>query len=334
MAEAAEGRRLKLVFMGTPDFAATVLRHVLGFAGGEVLAVYTQPDRPCGRGRVCKPGPVKELAVERGLPVLQPQNFKDPDEIAALAALAPDVLLVAAYGLILPQAVLDVARLGAINVHASLLPRYRGAAPIQRVILDGEPVTGISIMRMEAGLDSGPVLLQRALGIGVNEDAGQLHDELAELGGRLLVEALGLLAAGMLHAQLQDHSRATYAPKLSREDGLVDFNQPAQMVHNRIRAMYPRPGAFTYFRRNGEPSLRLGLHPGEIGPELSPPAVPGTFLGLVDGRLAVACADRLYYLSTVHPQGRKAMDARAFHCGYLADAADTACSGQVLADEA
>ncbi|MBU1248529.1 MAG: methionyl-tRNA formyltransferase, partial [Proteobacteria bacterium] len=182
--------RLRVVFMGTPDFAAVVLRHLRGYAGCEVVGVYTQPDRPCGRGRECRPSVVKLFAQESGYPVFQPENFKDQKDRDALAALRPDVLVVAAYGLILPQAVLDIPSFAPLNVHASLLPRYRGAAPIQQAILNGDFVTGITIMRMEAGLDTGPILLQRSLRIGHDEHAGEVHDQLAEMGGALMVETL------------------------------------------------------------------------------------------------------------------------------------------------
>ena len=198
--------------MGTPDFAAEILKKLLAWDGGEVVAAYTQPDRPCGRGLECRPSPVKVLAEEHGVPVFQPENFKNREDIDQLAALEPDVLAVAAYGLILPQAVLDIPRLMPVNMHASLLPKYRGAAPIQRAIQNGEHATGITIMRMEAGLDSGPILLQRAVGIGMDEHAGEIHDQLADLGGVFLVEALDRLKAGTLPLIPQDNDVATYAP--------------------------------------------------------------------------------------------------------------------------
>ena len=184
--------------MGTPDFAAASLRHLLTWGGCDIVGVYAQPDRPCGRGQICTPPPVKVLAMEKRLPVFQPLNFKAQPEVDQLAALKPDLLLVAAYGLILPQSVLDIPPLGALNVHASLLPEYRGAAPIHRAIMDGRHVTGITIMRMEAGLDTGDILLQRSLAIGIEDTAQTLHDELAEMGGRLLVDALELVAQTLL----------------------------------------------------------------------------------------------------------------------------------------
>jgi methionyl-tRNA formyltransferase len=317
MAQEPEQEKLKIVFMGTPEFAAVILERLLQWDGGEVLAAYTQPDRPCGRGLACKPSPVKELALARGIEVRQPLNFKNPDEVAALKALSPDILAVAAYGLILPQAVLDIPRLMPVNVHASLLPKYRGAAPIQRCLLDGEGVTGISIMRMEAGLDSGPVLLQRALRLNEDEHAGQVHDQLAALGADMLVEALTRLGQGRLLSMPQDESRATYAPKLSKDEGRIDWNRPAREVHNRIRAMFPWPGAFFSWAQEGKKTLRLTVSPGKIGPEPEDRAAPGTILGERDGYLAIQTADRLYLTPAVRPEGKKLLTAQAFACGYL-----------------
>jgi methionyl-tRNA formyltransferase len=257
-----ENRRLRVVFMGTPEFAAASLKHLLEWGGCDVVGVYSQPDRPCGRGQVCTPPAVKLLALESGLPVFQPLNFRAQADVDQLMALAPDLLLVAAYGLILPRTVLDIPKRGAINVHASLLPEYRGAAPIQRAIMDGRPVTGITIMQMEAGLDTGDILLQRSRAIGILDTAQTLHDELAEMGGKLLVDALEKMDQGRLVRIPQDHSRATYAAKLSKEEGRIDWNQPVLAVHNRIRGLFPWPGS--WFDWDGMPgkTLRLTVHPG------------------------------------------------------------------------
>jgi methionyl-tRNA formyltransferase len=312
-----EIKPLRTVFMGTPDFAAEILRLLLEFQGAEVTAVYTQPDRPCGRGRQCKPSPVKAVALEHGLDVYQPLNFKDQADIDALAALKPDVLVVAAYGLILPQAVLDIPALHPLNVHASLLPRYRGAAPIQRAIEAGDVVTGISIMKMEAGLDTGPVMVQRALRIGHNDHAGTIHDELAKLGGICICEALARLQTGGYTFNAQDDSIATYAKKLEKSEGEIDWNRPARDIHNQIRAMYPWPGA-SFDWENGEGKvIRLGVAPGEVSGESAPKVAPGTVLGEMDGKLAIATADAIYLTPEVKPQGKKAMDATAFACGYM-----------------
>lgn len=314
-----EGQKksLSAVFMGTPGFAATVLDAVLRAGVAEVRAVYTQPDRPCGRGQKCTPSAVKRLALEHGLPVLQPVNFKADADVGELAAFAPDVLLVAAYGLILPQRVLDIPVLGPLNVHASLLPKYRGAAPIQRAIMNGETETGITIMRMEAGLDTGPMLLKQAIPIGPDETAGELHDRLALLGGQLLVAALPQLQAGTIPAQPQDGAQATQAPKISKSDGLIRWDRPAREVHNRIRAMSPKPGAFTTLDAGANGQIRLLVQPGVIGEPKPHETAPGCVLGLFQERLSIACADNSYLISSVQPAGKKLMDARSFFCGYL-----------------
>jgi len=314
---AVEIRPLRTVFMGTPDFAAEALRLLMAFEGADVVAVYTQPDRPCGRGRQCKPSAVKEVALEAGLPVFQPVNFKDPASVAELAALEPEVLVVAAYGLILPQAVLDVPTLMPLNIHASLLPRYRGAAPIQRAIENGDVVTGISIMKMEAGLDTGPVMVQRALRIGHNDHAGTIHDELAKLGGICICEALARLQTGAYELKPQDDALATYAKKLEKQEGEVDWNRPSQAIHNQIRAMYPWPGAFFDWRSPDGKVVRLGVAPGEISAEAASKVAPGTILGEMAGKLAITTADGIYLTPEVKPQGKKGMDATAFSCGYL-----------------
>ncbi len=310
-------KRLNAVFMGTPDFAATVLEAVLRSGVADVRAVYTQPDRPCGRGHKCLPSAVKRLALEQGLPILQPVNFKEDADVAQLAAFAPDVLLVAAYGLILPQRVLDIPTLGPLNVHASLLPKYRGAAPIQWAIMNGETETGITIMRMEAGLDTGPMLLREAIPIGPDETAGQLHDRLAALGGQLLVAALPQLQDGLLSGTIQDNNLATYAPKISKDDALIRWDMPAHEVHDRIRAMSPKPGAFLALDTGANAPIRLLAQPGAVGQPKPQDTPPGCVLGLSEGRLSIACADNTYLLSSVQPSGKKAMDAKSFYCGYL-----------------
>jgi len=317
---------LRVVFMGTPDFAAASLRALIAWPGAEVLCAYTQPDRPCGRGQECTPSPVKRLALEHGIEVRQPLNFKDEADIAALRALSFDVLVVAAYGLILPQPVLDAPRLMPINVHASLLPRWRGAAPIQRCIEAGDLVTGITIMKMELGLDSGPILLQRALRIADGDTAGSLHDELADMGAETLLDALTRLPKGKLMQLAQDETRVTHAAKLSKDEGLVDWTWPAEKLHNHIRAMHPWPGAFFDWEQTPGKSIRLSIDPGSIGGELPKGATPGTLLGLANTpegpRLAIAAADKAYLVARITPRGKKPQDAQAFACGYL-----KACQG-------
>ena len=315
----------RIVFMGTPGFAAEVLRAVQDWSkdcDGNVVGVFTQPDRPCGRGQVCKPCDVKLLALEEGIPVFQPEHFKTPENIEILSRLKPDFILVAAYGLILPQTVLDIPPRGCLNVHASLLPKYRGAAPIQRAVMAGETTTGVTIMLMEAGMDTGPVLLTRSTPIGADEDTGSLHDRLAFMGGPLLIQAIEGLLEGRITPVPQDNEQATYAPKLLKEEGLIDWNLPAREVHNRIRGLSPRPGTFFYWERPSDGrKMRLSLTPGHIGPLLdasghaSAPA--GTIVEEREGCLALACADRLYLVPCVKPDSGKPMDARSFVCGYL-----------------
>ena len=317
---------LRVVFMGTPDFAAVILRALIAWPGAELLAVYTQPDRPCGRGMECRPSPVKLAALEAGIEIRQPLNFKDPADVAALRALEADVLVVAAYGLILPQAVLDACRLMPINVHASLLPRWRGAAPIQRAIQAGDLVTGITIMKMELGLDSGPILLQRALRIAEGDHAGILHDELAEMGADALLDALTRLPQGRLMCLPQDETLVTHAAKLTKDEGRIDWNREAEALHNHIRAMHPWPGAFFDWTTPGGKTLRLSIEPGKVGDGVPAGATPGTITGLVDTEqgpmLGIATADKLYLAARITPQGKKQQDAQAFACGYL-----KACQG-------
>ena len=333
-----ESVKLKLVFMGTPDFSAVILDQVLAWPGGEMLAVYTQPDRPAGRGKRLQASPVKELAARHGLEVRQPLNFKNPDDIAALKELKPDFLLVAAYGLILPQAVLDIPRIAPVNVHASLLPKYRGAAPIQRAVMNGDTETGIAIMRMDAGLDTGPVYAMRSLPIGPDDTAGDIHDALACLGAELLLESLPGIAAKTLAAAPQNDAAATYAPKLCKEDGRIDFAKTVREVHNQVRGVSPWPGAWCEFKREGENAdelIRVRICPGKpASPQYNAEhaaAPPGTVLGVLDDSLAVQCADGAYLIPEVCPANSKTMGALDFACGYLnqAEACQAVCLDHV-----
>lgn len=306
--------------MGTPELAAVVLRRLADWPGGRLLAVYTQPDRPAGRGQKLRPSPVKEAALELGLPVRQPENFRRPADVAELVALAPDVLAVAAYGLILPQAVLDIPRLAPLNVHTSLLPRYRGAAPIQRAIMENwQPgaESGVSIMRMEKGLDTGPVYAQRRIAL-AEHTAGSLHDALAGLGAEALVEVLDDLCAGRAKAVPQDEALASYAAKVFKEDGYVDWQRPLAAVHAQIRGVTPFPGARTLLRGEGlvEPLL-LQIGPGQ--PEAFATGEQAACGALRRDRagLSVACADGWYRLGRVRPPAKKEMDALALCNGLL-----------------
>ena len=234
---------LKIIYAGTPEFAVPALQTLLG-SGHEMIAVYTQPDRPAGRGRQLQQSPVKACALAGDIPVFQPESFKQNDEIQRLKALRADLMVVAAYGLILPLAVLEAPRLGCINIHASLLPRWRGAAPIQRAILAGDSETGITIMQMDEGLDTGNMLAKQAAGIEANWTAGDLHDALCQIGADLLMATLDKLEAG-LKAEKQDDSAACYAPKLVKSEAAIDWTKDAVTLNREIRAFVPWPVSFT-----------------------------------------------------------------------------------------
>ncbi len=309
----------KIVFFGTPDFARSILEALHLADDIEILAVVTQPDRPCGRGQTCRPGPVKRYAVDQGYPILQPASLSSVSTNAQLARLPADFFVVAAYGLLLPQPILDIPRHGCLNVHASLLPRHRGASPIQAALLHGDKATGISIMRMVAALDAGPVLLQRALAIGLDDTALTLHDQLAVMGGRMIVQAIRGYLQGRLRYVEQEHDLATYAPKLTKDQGEINWRQPASNVHNHIRAVHPWPGAFFHIALASGESKKITVHPGSIGSLMEQGIQPGTIIGLESGQLVIACLDRAYHTPKVHPADAKVMDARAFACGYLRD---------------
>ena len=298
--------RFRLAFMGTPDFALPSLE-ALAVAGHEIACVYCQPPRPAGRGQKLRPAPVAALAEARGWPLRTPESLKPESEQAAFAALALDLAVVVAYGLILPEAVLAAPRLGCLNIHASLLPRWRGAAPIQAAILAGDVETGVTIMQVEPALDSGPVLLQGALPIGPRTTAADLHDSLAALGARLIVEALEGLAEGKLAPQPQPDEGVTYAGKISRADGLLDWRAPAAELERRVRAFTPWPGAFIAL-----PDLRLKvLEAAVVAGKAGAP--PGT---LLDDGLTVACGEGALRLLRVQRPGKAAMSANAFLRGH------------------
>ncbi|MEW8505519.1 MAG: methionyl-tRNA formyltransferase [Candidatus Thiodiazotropha sp.] len=233
---------LKIVFAGTPDFAATALKALLT-TRHRIVTVYTQPDRPAGRGRKVQLSPVKELALAHDLEVRQPQSLKDEEAQRALAEVHADLMVVVAYGLLLPQAVLDIPRLGCINIHASLLPRWRGAAPIQRALLAGDKESGVTIMQMEAGLDTGPMLYTLKTPIDDTDTGGSLHDRLAALGAQALLDTLPALAQGRLEAEPQDDDQANYAKKLDKKEGLIDWTEPAVAIDRQVRAFNPWPVA-------------------------------------------------------------------------------------------
>ena len=235
---------MRLVFAGTPDFAATALKALIA-AGHTIVGVYSQPDRPAGRGRKLQPSPVKQVALDQEIPVFQPETLKTAEAQKQLADLKPDVMIVAAYGLILPKSVLDIPTHGCLNIHASLLPRWRGAAPIQRAIAAGDAETGITIMQMDEGLDTGAMLLKSLTAIDMSDTGGSLHDRLAELGGKAIIEALELLKKGELTGEPQNDDLACYASKLSKTEGHIDWATDATAIERLIRAFNPWPGTYT-----------------------------------------------------------------------------------------
>ncbi|GAB6196788.1 methionyl-tRNA formyltransferase [Lysobacter xanthus] len=296
---------MRIVFAGTPDFAVPCLRAAA--ERGEVVAVYTQPDRPAGRGRGLAPSPVKKEALLRGIPVLQPENFRARVSKDALRALQADVMVVVAYGLILPQSVLDIPAFGCWNVHASLLPRWRGAAPIQRAIEAGDTETGICLMQMEKGLDTGPVLLSQSIPIGADETGGQLHDRLSELGAQVLRDGLGLLRAGIRPVpQPQPEAGVTYAHKLDKAEARLDWSQPARVLADKVRAFNPWPMAEATIA-----SERVRLH-GAIAIEGDTGATPGALVRAGRDGLDIACGDGLLRVRVLQREGGRAITAADF----------------------
>lgn len=299
---------LRVIFAGTPDFASASLQALLD-SRHQVIAVYTQPDRPAGRGRKLTPSPVKTLALTHDLPVRQPASLKTAEAQEALADLEADIMVVVAYGLILPQAILDAPRLGCLNVHASLLPRWRGAAPIQRAIEAGDSESGVTIMQMDAGLDTGAMLLERRTPITATTTGGELHDTLAELGGEAIVEALDALAERELDAIPQPETGVTYAAKLSKAEGELDFTRSASELSARIRAFNPWPVAWTLL---GDDTLRVWLAEPATRRDDDPEALPGTLLPPDSDALRVACgthAGEVLRVTRLQLPGGKALDA-------------------------
>lgn len=298
---------MKLIFAGTPEFAARALEALLS-AGHEVALVLTQPDRPAGRGLKAAASPVKQIARARGIPVEQPVRLKDPASHGSLIAARSDLMVVAAYGLILPQAVLDIPRHGCLNIHASLLPRWRGAAPIQRAILAGDRETGITIMRMDAGLDTGPMLLAGATPIGPEDTAGTLHDRLAAMGGKLIVDALARLERGDLAETPQPAEGATYAPKLDRAEAAIDWTRDASALDRAVRAFSPVPGVSANFRGTPLKIWRVRPGPGR--------GAPGSVLAAGPGGVHVACGEGALILLELQKPGGKRLPAAEFLRGF------------------
>ena len=300
---------LKLVFMGTPDFAVPTLRALID-AGHDVRAVYTQPPRPAGRGQKARRSAVHETAAANSIPVQTPVSLKPLDVQEAFRAWAPDAAVVAAYGLLLPKAVLAVPRLGCLNLHASLLPRWRGAAPIQWAILGGDTETGVCIMQMDEGMDTGPVLICESVAIGPMTNAGELHDALAQRGAPLMLRGLEGVAAGTMVATPQPAIGATRAPKIAPAHSRLDWRNPAPELERRVRAMAPFPGA--WFEHEGE-RIKVTL---AIATEANNDAAPGT---VIDEELTVGCGGGALRLLQLQRAGRKAMSAAMFLRGYRLD---------------
>jgi len=295
---------LKIVFAGTPEFSVPPLKALLD-SPHQVAAVYTQPDRPAGRGRKLTPSPVKETAAAAGIPVHQPANFKAEADRQELEQLGADLMVVVAYGLLLPVRVLEAPRLGCVNIHASILPRWRGAAPIQRALLAGDAETGITIMQMEKGLDTGPMYLVRRLAIEAADTGGSLHDKLSVLGAEALMDALAGIADGTLRPEPQDDALATYARKLDKAEAAVDWTRPAREIARQVRAFNPWPVAHTRYE---DASLRLWAAeaiPGSGGP-------PGTVMGAARQGIDVATGEGLLRVTRLQMPGKRAMSAADF----------------------
>lgn len=294
----------RLLFAGTPEFALASLRALVD-SGRTPLAVLTQPDRPAGRGKKLTASPVKQYALAEDIPVLQPVTLADSDTQAMIADLDLDLFIVAAYGQILPQAVLDIPRRGCLNVHASLLPRWRGAAPIQHAILQGDSETGICLMQMQAGLDTGPVFASAATTIGSDETAGELHDRLATMGGELLVQKLDAILAGKLESVPQDDAAATYARKIRKEDAAIDWRRPAEEICRRIRAYNPVPGAWFEFGGESIKCWKATVLADRNGPS-------GEVLQAGRDGVDVACGSGALRLLEVQRPGRRRVTATEF----------------------
>ena len=300
---------LRIIYAGTPDFAAIALEALLG-TDHKIVAVYTQPDRPAGRGRKLQASPVKQLAQTHDLPVYQPENFKDKKDIEQLQQLNADLMIVAAYGLLLPKAVLDAPKLGCINIHASLLPRWRGAAPIQRAILAGDTETGITIMQMDEGLDTGDMLLKLSCPVTENDNGGSLHDRLADMGATALLDALTQIQNQTLNPKPQNDALSTYARKLDKKEALINWQDEATQINRQIRAFNPWPVAQTSINDH-----TLRIWSAEVLNDTTT-VRPGTVISCNKKGIDIACGTGVLRLIQLQPPGKKAMDAAAFLNGY------------------
>jgi methionyl-tRNA formyltransferase len=299
---------MNIVFMGTPQFAVPSLEMLLG-AGYDVVGVVTQPDRPQGRKKVLTPTPVKEAALKHGIPVLQPIRLRAPEAVAEVEALKPDLIVTAAYGQILPKSVLDMPRFGCLNVHGSLLPKYRGGAPIQRSIINGEKETGVTLMYMAEGLDTGDMIAKVAVPIEYEDTSGSIFDKLSVAGAQLLKQQLPLILSGQANRVPQNDSESTYAPNLTREDERLNWSADAESVRNRVRGLLPFSGGFTLWNGDVFKVWELAV---VKGGEPSAVHVPGTVLNVSSKGIEVQTGSGVVRLTRVQPAGKKAMDASEF----------------------
>jgi methionyl-tRNA formyltransferase len=297
---------LRIAFAGTPAFALPAL-DALAASPWQLVGVLTQPDRPAGRGRELAASPVKQRALALGLPVAQPARLRSPGEQQLLREFAPELLVVVAYGLILPPAALAIPRLGCLNIHGSLLPRWRGAAPVQRAVLAGDAETGVAIMHMDAGLDTGPVYAQRAVPIAAQATSGELSEQLAQLGAQLLIDVIGSLASGGALALPQPAEGVTYAHKLEKREGQVDWTQPAEAIARQVRGCNPWPVAETQLS-----GAQLRIWRAQVAEGTAPGTAPGTVIGLLGDALLVACGSGVLAISELQPAGKRRMPAAEF----------------------
>jgi methionyl-tRNA formyltransferase len=303
---------LRIIFMGTAELACASLLALTCEADFKVVAVVTQPDRPKGRALKLQPSPVKEVALATKLPVLQPARAREEFFVEELREVVPGLIVVAAYGQILPQAILDLPRFGCLNVHTSLLPKHRGAAPIQWAILEGDALTGVTIMKMDAGLDTGPILTQQTTPIHAEDNSQTLHDRLAQLGATLLVQTIRDYVAGKISARPQPTEGVSYARKITKEDGLLDWAQPARVLWNRIRAFTPWPGAFTHLPASARSAL-LKIWQAEVADESGQ---PGHILQAGKTGITVACGSQALRVLELQPEGGRRMTAAEFLSGH------------------
>lgn len=304
---------LRVIFMGTAELACASLEALCDFPETEVIAVVTQPDRPKGRDLKLQPSHVKQVALRRNLPVLQPQRARDDVFVEQLRNLKPDLIVVAAYGQILPQRILDIPQHGCLNVHTSILPKYRGAAPIQWAILDDEPETGVTIMKMDAGLDTGDIISVTRTPITPEDNAQTLHDRLARLGAELLIQTIPDYVSGKIVPQKQPETGASYARKIEKEDGLIDWTKPARTLWNQVRGFTPWPGAFTC-QRTGDQSRMIKIWQA-IPEENNSNAEPGSVLSADKHGIVVACGDGALRIQTLQREGSRRMSAQEFLAG-------------------